>query len=257
VSKLAVTREGDGPEILLVHGGASPAATWSALAPLRTRWTLASVHRRGYPPSPPPLNGRQDFEVDAADILPLLSSRPQVVAHSYGVLGVLIAAGQRPEDVRSLTLIEPPLYHLVPGDPVVEHLERIGDVVLTEGLDADPETLRAFLRMAGAPGVGYAPLPEAVANGVRRAHGGRLPSEARPALDQIRAAAVSSLVASGDHTPGIERICDALADALDAERLIAPGAGHFVAAAPGFAERLERFLLASERRSRSHVSGPP
>jgi pimeloyl-ACP methyl ester carboxylesterase len=246
VSAVAVTREGDGPEVLLVHGGASPDATWSALASLRTRWTLASVHRRGYSPSPPPLNGRQDFEVDAADVLPLLRSRPHVVAHSYGVLGALIAAARKPEDVRSLTLIEPPLYHLVPGDPEVEHLERIGDVVLTEGLDTDPETLRAFLRMAGAPGVGDGPLPEAVANGVRRAHGGRLPGEARPALDQIRAAAVSSLVASGAHTPGIERICDALAARLDADRLIAPGAGHFVVAAPGFAERLERFLVASE-----------
>ena len=106
MSAISVTREGDGPEILLVHGGASPDATWGALAPLRARWTLASVHRRGYPPSPPPLDGRQDFELDAADVLPLLSSRPQVAAHSYGVLGTLIAAGQRPDDGRSLTLME-------------------------------------------------------------------------------------------------------------------------------------------------------
>ncbi len=239
-------REGGGPEVLLVHGGASPDTTWSALAPLRTRWTLASVHRRGYPPSPAPLNGRQDFEVDAADIWPLLGSRPHVVAHSYGVLGALIAVAQGPAAVRSLTLIEPPLYHLVRGDPEVEHLKRIGDVVLTEGLDADPGTLREFLRMAGAPGVDDGPLPEAVANGVRRAQGGRLPGEARPALDRIRTAAVPSLVASGGHTLGLERICDALAIALDAERLVAPGAGHFVAAAPGFAEPLERLLLASE-----------
>lgn len=179
VSGIWVTREGDGPEILLVHGGASPGATWGDLAPLRARWTLASVHRRGYPPSPPPLHGRQDFELDAVDVLPLLSARPHVVAHSYGVLGTLIAAAQRPNDVRSLTLIEPPLYRLVPGDREVEHLERIGDAVLTEGLGADPETLRAFLRIAGAPWVGDGPLPEAVANGVRRAHGGRLPGEAR------------------------------------------------------------------------------
>jgi hypothetical protein len=146
--------------------------------------------------------------------------------------------------VRSLTLIEPPLYHLVPGDPEVERLERIGNAVLREGLDAKPQVLRAFLRMAGAPGVDDGPLPEAVANGVRRAHGGRVPGEARPALAPIRKAAVPSLVVSGDHTPGIERICDALAVALDARRLVAPGAGHFVSAAPGFAERFERFLLA-------------
>ena len=182
-----MTRKGLGPEILLVHGGASPDATWGALAPLSARWTLASVHRRGYPPSPAPPDGRQDFEVDAADILPLLSSRPHVIAHSYGVLGTLIAAARRPEDVGSLTLIEPPLYYLVSGDPEIDRLERIGDAVLTEGLDADPHTLRAFLRMAGAPEVDDGPLPEAVASGVRRAHGGRLPGEARPPLEPIRA----------------------------------------------------------------------
>ena len=245
MNAVAVTREGEGPEILLVHGGASPDTTWGGLDSLGARWTLASVHRRGYPPSPP-VDGRQDFEVDAADLLPLLDARPHVVAHSYGVLGTLIAAAQRPADVRSLTLIEPPLYHLVPGDPEIERLERIGDAVLTEGLDADPKTLRTFLRMAGAPAVDDGPLPEAVANGVRRAHRGRLPGEARPALEPIREAAVSSLVASGDHTPGLERICDALAARLGAERLVAPGAGHFVPAAPGFAERLERFLLATD-----------
>lgn len=246
MSAISVIRKGDGPEILLVHGGASPDATWGALAPLGARWTLASVHRRGYAPSPEPLDGRQDFDVDALDVLPLLASRPHVVAHSYGVLGALIAATRRPEDVRSLTLIEPPLYHLVPDDAEIEHLERIGDAVLTEGLDADPPTLREFLRMAGAPEVDDGPLPETVANGVRRAHGGRLPGEARPALDPLRAAGVRSLVASGDHTPAIERICDALAVVLDAERLVVPGAGHFVAAAPGFVEQLERFLLASD-----------
>ena len=246
VSAVSVTRTGNGPEILLVHGGASPDATWGALAPLGARWTLASVHRRGYLPSPAPPDGHQDFDVDAADIVPLLSSHPHVIAHSYGVLGTLIAAAQRPQDVRSLILIEPPLYHLVSGDPEVDRLERIGDAVLTDGLDADPETLRAFLRIAGAPGVDEGPLPEAVANGVRRAHGGRVPGEARPPLEPIREAAVPSLVASGDHTPGIERICDALAAALPAERVVAPGAGHFVPAAPGFAERLERFLLASD-----------
>jgi pimeloyl-ACP methyl ester carboxylesterase len=241
-----VRREGNGPEILLVHGGASPDATWGALSPLRARWTLSLVHRRGYPPSPPPVDGRQDFERDAADIVPLLGSRLHVVAHSYGVLGTLIAASQRPADIRSLTLIEAPLYYLVPGDPDVERLEWIGDAVLAEGLDADPGVLRAFLSLAGAPGVDEGPLPEAVANGVRRARGGRPPGEARPALERIREAGIPSLVASGDHTPGLERICDALAVALDAERLVAPGAGHFVAAANGFPEQLERFLVASE-----------
>jgi pimeloyl-ACP methyl ester carboxylesterase len=242
VSTIAVSREGRGPEVLLVHGGASPATTWSGLAALSARWTLAYVHRRGYPPSPPPASGRQDFEVDAADLEPLLDGRPHVVAHSYGVLGALIAATRRPSQVRSLTLIEPPLY-LPRDDPEVARLERLGNAVLTHGTETDPAMLREFLSVAGVAGLSAdRPLPEDVARGVRRAHGSRLPSEAQPALGTLRDAGVPALVASGDHAVGLERICDALAEALGAQRLVAPGAGHFVAAAPGFADRLERFM---------------
>ena len=243
MEEIVVTRLGAGPEILFVHGGASARTTWGALEPLKERWTLSFMHRRGYAPSPPEPEGRHDFDVDAADIATLFGGRPHVVAHSYGALGVLIAAARTPERARSLTIIEPPVYFVAPGDPEVERFERIGDEVLTHGLDTDPATLREFLRVAGAPDFGDGPLPDEVAHGVRRAHGGRLPGEARPPLEAIREAGVPCLVASGDHAPAIERICDGLAAALDGERLVAPGAGHFVAAAPGFADPFERFLV--------------
>lgn len=92
-------------------------------------------------------------------------------------------------------------------------------------------------------------------DGVGRAHRGRLPGEARPALEALRDARIPPLVASGDHAPGIERICDTLAAALDGERLVAPGAGHFVAAAPGFAGRLEAFLASADRSRGREPSG--
>lgn len=179
--------------------------------------------------------------MDALDLAPLLVGRPHVVAHSYGVLGTLMAAAAAPGSVRSLTLIEPPLNYLVPDDPEVARLERLGDTVLARGMDTAPTHLREFLQLAGAP-IGDGPLPEHVVAGVRRAHGGRPTSEARPQLDAIRNAGIPVLVASGDHATAFERICDALADALSGERSVHPGAGHFVAAAPGFAERLEAFL---------------
>ena len=242
VDPIAVVREGDGPDVLLVHGGASPSTTWGALRPLAARWTLVFAYRRGYPPSP---EGRGDFEVDAADLAPLLDGCPHVVAHSYGTVGTLIAAAARPANVRSLTLIEPPLFYLVPEDREVEHLARLGDACLAQGLDADPATLREFLRIAGAPDINDGPLPEDVARGVRRAHGGRSPRDARPRLSAVCEATVPSMVASGGHTEALERICDALAEALGAERVVATGAGHFVAAAPGFMRALERFLVAA------------
>jgi pimeloyl-ACP methyl ester carboxylesterase len=240
--EIAVTREGQGPEVLLVHGGAGPATTWSGLDPLKARWTLAIAYRRGFPPSPPAPEGRQDFDLDADDLEPLLAQRPHVVAHSYGGLGALIAATRRPEGVRSLTLIEPPLFHLLPDDAELARFARIGDEFLAQGLDTDPVALREFLRIAGSPVPDDGPLPEGVVRAIRRAHGGRPPSEARPRLGVLRGAGIPMLVASGDHAPFIERAADALAEELGAQRLVAPGAGHLVAAAAGFAERLEGFL---------------
>lgn len=245
VGAIVIVCEGEGPEVLLVHGGASPQTTWSGLAPLSRHWTLAHVHRRGFPPSPPPPDGRQDFELDADDLAGLLDHRPHVMAHSYGALGAMIAATRRPAQVRSLTLIEPPVFSLLPDDPEVVRFQRMGDEVLTHALDTDPATLREFLRVAGAAVPDDGPIPESVAHGVRRAHGSRSPTEARPAFEVLQDARIPMLVASGDHAPFLERAADALASELQAQRLVAPGAGHFVAAAPAFADRLERFLISA------------
>jgi pimeloyl-ACP methyl ester carboxylesterase len=241
---IAVIREGTGPEILLLHGGASPATTWSGLEHLSGRWTLAYAYRRGFDPSPPPPGGRQDFELDAADVVELLDSRPHVVAHSYGALGALLAATLRPAQVRSLTLLEPALF-LPVDNPDVARFRRMGDAVLTHGLETEPATLREFLKIAGAPVHDHGPLPEEVQRGVRRARGSRSPGEARPALEVLRDAQIPVLVGSGGHHHALERMCDAVASALNAERTKTAGAGHFVAAAPGFAHRLEQFLISS------------
>jgi pimeloyl-ACP methyl ester carboxylesterase len=201
------------------------------------------VYRRGYPPSPP---GRHDFELDARDIAPLLESRPHVLAHSYGVLGALIAAAGSPDGVRSLSLIEPPLFYLAPSDPEVARLECMASEVLTHGLEAKPSTLREFLRLAGAPNPGDGPLPAKLAHSIQRAHHGRFPGDARPSLETLRNAGIPSLVASGGHSGALERICDALASELCAERVVVPGAGHFVQRTPSFAECLTRHLTAAE-----------
>lgn len=238
---VTVVRAGAGPELLLVHGGASPSTTWSGLEHLSERWTLAFVYRRGFPPSPPSSRGRQDFELDAADVCDLLEGRPHLVGHSYGGVAAALAATRKPDSVRSLTLLEPALF-LPRDDPEVQRFRQIGDQVLAHGMATDPKTLRAFLRVSGAPVPDDGPLPAQVVRGVERARGSRPPSEAHPRLTAVREAGIPSLVASGGHHPALERMCDAVATALGARRVIAPGAGHFVAAAPGFADELDRFL---------------
>src|SRR4051812_50089560 len=83
VTEIAVVREGTGPEVLLVHGGASPETTWRGLEPPRDRGALADVHRRGYPPSPPPPGPGSDFDVDAGDPEPPPARPPPAGAHAY------------------------------------------------------------------------------------------------------------------------------------------------------------------------------
>jgi pimeloyl-ACP methyl ester carboxylesterase len=218
-------------EVVLVHGGASPETTWVGLEPLSARWTVTAVRRRGH-----------DFDLDAAQLEPLLATRPHLVAHSYGALGASIATARAPDRVRSLTLIEPPLAHFVTDDEEVAAFVALGDEFLTRGLDMDPVRLREFLRIAGSP-VDDGPLPARVVEAVRRSRGGRLVSEAHPDLHAIRAGGVPCLVASGAHTPAVDRTCDVVADQLGAERVVKPGAGHFVARAPGFCAALEDFLV--------------
>lgn len=240
---LSILEHGAGPAVALVHGGAGPKTTWTGLHSLSAQWTLLLVHRRGFGASPPPPGGRQDFEIDADDLEGIFRDRhPHVVAHSYGVLGTLLAAVRQPRTVRSLTLIEPPLYFLAPEDPEVARLERLGNTVLAHGLDADPATLREFLTLAGITGCGRESIVRwGRAPRVGRSSTGTSTTESdRPARGRnSRAGRI------GGHSPGLERICDLLSDALEAQRLVAPGAGHFVPAAPGFADRLKDFLSSS------------
>ena len=249
-----VTREGEGPEVVLVHGGASPETTWAGLEPLRERWTLAALYRRGFPPSPAPTNGRQDFERDAADLITILERPQHVLGHSYGGTAALVACGRRPDLFRSLVLLEP-AQCLAGDDPEAARLRRLGETVLAQGLETEPGLLREFLRMSGAA-VDDGPLPDAVVHGIRRAHKSRSPFEARPALGAIREAGVPRVVVSGDHTPAMERGADALARELGAARAVFPGAGHFIARAPGFREYLESFLSGAETRRYGRGAGP-
>ena len=235
---------GSGPRAVLVHGGAGPERTWELQGPLAARRQLVVPSRRGFGDSP--ATGRQDFALDAADLTALLSPPAHLVGFSYGGLGALLATAQRPHLVTSLTVIEAPLFAVARGDPDVDRFERLSNEFLANGLDARPEVLEEFLPVAGLPSPGSGPLPSDVEAELRIARGSRPPGEARPDLEAIRQAGVPALVVSGDHLPAIERLCDRLADALDAERAVLAGRGHAIPRVPGFNDRLETFWSLAE-----------
>jgi pimeloyl-ACP methyl ester carboxylesterase len=245
--QIAVERFGSGQAILLLHGGAGPELTWERQMELAERWSLIIPIRRGFPPSAPA--ARQDFEADAEDVGRLLTKRTHLVGFSYGGLGVTLAAEQDPKMVRSLTLIETPLYLAAPDDPAVREIAKAGDAFLSG--EADELTEREFLANAGIDPEGSSGrTAELIREAIEAARGGRSPSEARPDLDALANAGIPVMVVSGGHHDGIEKLSDALAERLNARREIVSGAGHAVPRAPGFNDVLEDFLRGSAGTAR-------
>jgi pimeloyl-ACP methyl ester carboxylesterase len=244
---LAVERIGGGPPVLFVHGDiVGPELTWRKQRELADRWTLIIPSRPGFGDSPP--LERNDFEVEAPLFAELLGDGAHLVGHSYGAVIALLAAAERPEAVRSLTVSEPGCLRVAEGTPVVDEMIANGKRLFREGTEIPDETfLRLFRGGAGSAWGTPADLPDQLMRGVELLKRERPPWEAEIPLERLAAADFPVLALSGGHSPAFEAVCDALAGALSAERAVIPGRGHTVpsAGAP-YNERLERFLTASE-----------
>jgi pimeloyl-ACP methyl ester carboxylesterase len=146
-SGLNVTVWGEGGPAIFVHGSFGwGEETWAKQRPLADSHRLLLVDRRGFGGSP--AEGRVDFDRDANDIVGLLGDGAHLVGHSYGGVVALLAAGLRPEAVRSLTVIEPPAFGVARGNVVVEEFIDGVDDAMREA--ADPSDYRCrFLRNFG------------------------------------------------------------------------------------------------------------
>jgi pimeloyl-ACP methyl ester carboxylesterase len=228
--------------LLLIHGSVGNAEAWAPVRPaLEQRYEVLAPNRGGYPPGP--LLERIDFEQQAEELAPLLGDQgAHLVGHSYGGVISLLIAAAHPELVHSLAVSEPPAFGLVLGDPVVDDLvER-----LAEHFEHGPREPRAFaegfLALVGSETRLPDRLPPQLEQGIRATMAERMPWEAEIPLDELAAAPFPKLVLSGAHNPAFDAVCDVLETSLGAERAVLPGAGHSLARAPGYAERLMAFL---------------
>jgi pimeloyl-ACP methyl ester carboxylesterase len=226
--------------VILVHGGAGPELTWERQHALADHYRLVVPWRRGFAPSP--AAARQDFDRDAHDILDLVAEEgaSHLVGFSYGGLGAAIAAGRRPEAVRSLTLIEPPFFALAMGHPEVRAFVDLSTAALAGG---DPRSEKRFFAIAGLD------TPETAGERERAlelARGLRPPLEAAADWSAIAEGGLASLVVSGAHHEAVETVCDALATALGARRESLPGAGHAAQRTPAFNPLLREHLSSTD-----------
>ena len=151
-----------------------------------------------------------------------------IVGHSYGGLGAMIAAARRPDMTLSLTLLEPAAGSLALDDPdwqgLVAEVRALWDRDLS-----DHDWVVAFLEAVGSdPGSLPDELIDAAVELLPTFRNGRPFHTAQLPIDELAAAAFPKLVVSGGHGPGFEAMCDDLARKIGAARTVLPGAGHEV-----------------------------
>ncbi|MFE6686278.1 alpha/beta fold hydrolase [Streptomyces sp. NPDC057743] len=236
---------GEGVPAVFVHNiftwGTDENYGFAAQRPLADRYRLLLMDRRGYGGSPD--TERSDFETDAEDVAGLLgevcdasgnhSGGAHLVGHGYGGVAVMLAAARRPDLVRSLTLIQPSVYHAAAEHPsVAALLRRVAEVAPGVPESMTPEE---FLR-ASTEGIGL-PVPEATPQRLRAVAASmreRPVWEARVPLEPLRAAPWPTLVICGtwEDAPELYRTyvgepqiacAEAVADTVGARLLRVPG----------------------------------
>lgn len=225
MSNLHTETIGHGDTVVLVHGSlATSAEEWQAQLPLVDEgFRLVMADRRGYGNSPT-VDG-EDFVRDADDIVELLDGGSHVVAHSYGGLGAMLAAAERPDSTWSLTLLEPPAFTVDAGAAAEQLVEAVRAIW---HLDVpDDEWLVRFLEAVGTdPDVLPPEAFEEVVAMVPLVRRSRPPWEGDLPLEELASASFPKLVVSGGHNDGFEAICDELAVRIGASRAVVEGAGH-------------------------------
>jgi pimeloyl-ACP methyl ester carboxylesterase len=254
MSDLFVDTWGTGTPVVLVHGSlAIGADEWQSQRPLTDEgFRLLVPDRRGFGRSPEAEG--EDFLRDAEDIVELMGEGAHLVGHSYGGLGVMVAAARRPDATRSLALLEPGAFTLGQDHPaarsLVDRVRQLWDQDLPDeewvvrfltAVGSDPDDLGPELLAAALPLV---PL-------FRRA---RPMWDQDPPLDELAAAPFPKLVVSGGHSVGFDAICDDLAERIGASRVVVEGAGHEIQ----FSGRpINDALLALWRPSTAVPAGTP
>ena len=117
-AELAYLESGSGGSVVFVHGGVSDYRTWAGqVGPFSEGYRVIAYSRRYARPNADIPNGVDDQMLphveDLIELLQNLNAVPaHLIGHSWGGFIVLLAAIRRPDLIRSITLIEPPVLTL-------------------------------------------------------------------------------------------------------------------------------------------------
>ena len=215
-----------GERLLLIHGSNTedPDTLWEEQRGFATQYQLVIPHRRGYGLSP--LRGPDwTYEEDIADLLPLLGEGAHVVGLSYGGLLALLLAGQHPNRIRSLTVIEPPVFLLASDDPQVAQL--IAALTPVYAASSTPEVFIVdFVQALGEPLPSDFQLSPQHRKSVEATMREPAPWTIPLPLDRLERLTFPKLIVSGGWHPAFIATADRLAQRIAAQRLLIADTGH-------------------------------
>ena len=253
--RIQITRwGGQGPRVVIVHGSAQGSSVggsehFAKQQELAARgWQLLVPDRPGHGLSPDP--GRpDDANLDGAIVAELLAGSAHLVGHSFGGAVVVAAAEQRPDLVKSLTLIEPAMQALATDIPAVRRfLFRLVRVML---FSLTPK--RRILNFATAVGI-----PESIRGGKSDAELARMgrgikelrlpgKDDLRRQLAVIKERGIPLMVVTGGWNPAFEAVGARVAELGGGTHVVVASPHHFPqSVSDEFNDRLDAFMRPNE-----------
>lgn len=221
MSDLHIEEYGAGEPAVLIHGSGSWGVdTFPAQRELGDEFRVLLVDRRGHGQSPP--SAVIGWPVDMHDVVNLLAdlNGAHLAGHSSGGTVALLAAGLRPDLVRSLVVIEPAVWGIAdPGAPLPDCAVAQREVLARgPGLTAR-EFLVASFAAFGVPDPAQvvssmtADFSDADWAGIDVHRHEVWSGDAPVDLVTLAAAAFPKVVAVGAHDPGIHPLAASLSEA--------------------------------------------
>jgi pimeloyl-ACP methyl ester carboxylesterase len=252
-----VTRWGTtGPLVLMIHGGPQGSAVGGVAAFAGQRslsergWQIVVPDRPGHGGSPS--RGPEDMEQDAEWVAEMLPSEgAHIVGHSYGGCVALAAAASRPDAVRSLTLIETPIFAVAPDDPSVQAFREEHEQIMAAHLTPIERVARFAVMVRLPQNLGPMPSPDELTRMGDALTTMRLPTQwdGGPAIEVVAHARVPGLIVTAGWSPAFETIGDALARRLSMSRVVIDAGHHFPQVRPEFNDALEACLARAQQAS--------
>jgi non-heme chloroperoxidase len=261
-TQLAYVDMGRGDPLLFVHGGFQDYRMWSpAMRQVGRGYRAIAYSRRNHFPNRVNPDGLPDFAADqhGADLEHMVGAlglgQVHLVAHSSGAHAALFFAAKRPDQVRTLIIVEPPAAGLLTASAedhssMADFNGRFGQALAALRKGDDDAAVRLFADAVGGPGTydrrtadQRAMMIDNIAAHVADARS----RQARPRFTCEMAAKIHApvLLINGTRSPAFfHRIADRLAACLPNEQRIAIVSSHTVPSENprAFHTALNRFL---------------